>query len=34
MDAEDMINDIDFDTVSYNDDHITGLYSSITSIDI
>jgi hypothetical protein len=34
MDAEDMINDIDFDTVSYNDDHITGLYSSVTSIDI
>jgi hypothetical protein len=32
-DVQDIIHDIDFDTVSYNDDKITWLSSSVDSVD-
>ena len=33
-DAEDIVNNIDFETVQYNDDNISYLSSTVTSIDI
>lgn len=32
--AEDIVNDIDFETIQYNDDHISYLTGTVTSIDI
>lgn len=34
VEAADVINDIDFETVSYNDEHISWLSSEVTNIDI
>jgi hypothetical protein len=33
-DAEDIVNNIDFETIQYNDDYITWLSASVDRIDI